>query len=326
MLGTHDTIERRPRDTRTTTGKRIELQPRDLLWFEKLNLHGPLPSSYLHAFSQQLPEGRNETRAIKRLGDLFHEHSTPHGGPYLDRAWQQFETMHARYQDVVSELTPYGVEALRHAGRYHRIYNEPGLYSGPEREWKHRLMTACITASIELASLQDPATRFVHQDELLARAPASTRALAKPLHIPYQHTSFVPDQLFAIEYAGQGQRLIAVEAEKSRKTLATSAFTRKSYTRSFTQWREFIGTGRYRDHFGVAGGMVVLYVFADPALMHSAKDLLLEMTGGSGNTFILFKAMPEFGRYFRVPPPKPDLFTAPWERAGKSEFSIAGAR
>lgn len=305
-----------------TTGKRLYLQDRDIIWFEKLNQHGSLPSSYLHAFTSHLPDCSNETRAIKRLGDLFHEDNTPHGGAYLDRAWQQFETMHARYQDAVSELTPCAEAALREQGRYHTIHNEPGMYNGPEREWKHRLMTACITASIELASLRDTSYRYIHQDELFAEAPASTRALTNPLHIPHQQTFFAPDQLFAIEYAGYGRRLVAVEAEKTRKTLETSNFKRKSYIRSFMQWREFIGSGRCRDYFGITGGMVVLYVFPDDALMKSAMDLLLEMTEGKGNTFILFKAMPELGRYFRVPKPKLDLLTAPWARAGRPQFSI----
>jgi hypothetical protein len=313
MLGHHDIMQRRPRDTRVSTGKRIQPQDRDLIWFEQINRHGPLPSSYLHAFTEHLPECTNQTRAIKRMGDLFHEDNTPHGGAYLDRAWQQFETMNARYQEAVSELTPHSGEALRERGRYRTIYNEAGMYSGPEREWKHRLMTG----------QRDRACRFVHQDELFAEAPVSTRALPNPLHIPHEHSFFAPDQLFAIEYARHGKRLMGVEAERTRKTLETSNFKRKSYIRSFLQWREFIGSGRYRDYFGVTGGMVVLYVFPDAALMKSAMDLLLEMTEGKGNTFILFKAIPEFGRYFRVPKPKLDLFTAPWARAGRPEFQIS---
>jgi hypothetical protein len=131
-----------------------------------------------------------------------------------------------------------------------------------------------------------------------------------------------PDQLFADESAGRGKRVVAIEAEKTRKTLETSNFKRKSYVRSFAQWREFIGSGRYRDYFGVNGGMVVLYVFPDCGLMQSAIDLLLEMTHGKGNTFILFKAIPEFGRYFRVPKPKLDLFLFPWLRAGRPEINL----
>lgn len=322
MFGTHDAMQRRPRDRRVSTGKRIALQERDLIWFEKLNLHGPLPSSYLHAFTAQRPGCKDETRAIKRMGDLFHERGTAHQGPYLDRAPQQFETMHARYQDIVSELTPHSIAALREAGRHRTVHTEAGRYAGPEREWKHRLMTACITASIELASTRKPGCRFVHQDELLASTPPATRALPDPLRLPHRHTYFMPDQLFGIEYAGLGRRLVAVEAEKSRKTLETSDFARKSYQRSFLQWREFVGSGQYRTHFGTDAGMVVLYVFSDHALMQSAMRLLHAMTGGRGNTFILFKALPEFGCNLRVPQPQLDLFAAPWQRAGRDPFAI----
>ena len=122
--------------------------------------------------------------------------------------------------------------------------------------------------------------------------------------------------------AGVGRRLFAVEAEKSRKTLETSDVARKSYQRSFMQWREFIGSGQYRAHFGTDAGMVVLYVFSDQALMQSAMRLLQAMTEGRGNTFILFKACPEFSRNLRVPQPLLDLFSAPWQRAGRDPFAI----
>jgi len=80
---THDKIGRRRRDRRQSTGKRISAQERDLLWFQKLQEHGPLSSSYLHAFSNHLR--RNEKRASYRLTDLLHEDQTAHKGAYLDR-------------------------------------------------------------------------------------------------------------------------------------------------------------------------------------------------------------------------------------------------
>lgn len=98
-MDTHDTLGRRHREHPVSTGKRVTPQPRDLLWFQKLHEHGPLSSTYLHAFSQHL--ARNEKRARDRLTDLFNESNAPHGGAYLARPWQQFQTLDARYQNLV---------------------------------------------------------------------------------------------------------------------------------------------------------------------------------------------------------------------------------
>ena len=96
-----------------STGKRITPQPADLLWFRKLLEHGPLPSSYLLAYTRHLR--RSDKRATERLTDLFNEAETRHGGPYLDRPPQQFHTIDSRYNRLVYDLAPAAVTALRAA-------------------------------------------------------------------------------------------------------------------------------------------------------------------------------------------------------------------
>ena len=86
-----DRLGRRSRLIRQSSGNRVTLKGRDVLWFSKLHEHGPLPTTYLTAFSDQ----RSEKRAVERLGVLFHEEETPHGGAYLDRPRQQFATVDA---------------------------------------------------------------------------------------------------------------------------------------------------------------------------------------------------------------------------------------
>ena len=83
-----DTLGRRSRVTAQPTGKRVSPTNRDLLWFRTLAEHGPLPTSFLLAFSQG--SHASDKRARERLCDLFHENSTPDGGPYLIRPPQQF--------------------------------------------------------------------------------------------------------------------------------------------------------------------------------------------------------------------------------------------
>jgi hypothetical protein len=100
---THDRLRRRYRSRPVSTGKRIRPSERDILLFEKLHRHGPLSTRYLVAYSQLLR--KSATRAKDRLTGLFNEDDTPHNGTYLDRPWQQFETLDARQNDLVYDLT-----------------------------------------------------------------------------------------------------------------------------------------------------------------------------------------------------------------------------
>ena len=85
-----------------------------MLTFEVLHRHGPLPSTFIHQFTKHVR--RSEGRTKERLGHLYHEDNTPHGGPYLDRPWQQWQTMNPRYQPAMSEVTPYAEQVLKERG------------------------------------------------------------------------------------------------------------------------------------------------------------------------------------------------------------------
>jgi hypothetical protein len=98
-----DTLGRRSRLIAQSTGKRVTPKERDLLWFQKLREHGPLPSSFLLDYAKN--SHRSEKRAKERLTDLFNEDNTPHGGPYLSRPPQQFRTIDSRYNQLVYDLT-----------------------------------------------------------------------------------------------------------------------------------------------------------------------------------------------------------------------------
>ncbi|MGE0254350.1 MAG: hypothetical protein AB7N54_08600 [Alphaproteobacteria bacterium] len=52
---THDATGRRLRERRVPTGKVKRPTARDLIWLDKLQRHGPLPSSYLHAYGTSRP-------------------------------------------------------------------------------------------------------------------------------------------------------------------------------------------------------------------------------------------------------------------------------
>lgn len=294
-------------------------QERDLLWFQKLREHGPLSSTYLHAFSKHLR--RSEKRARDRLTDLFHETNTPNKGAYLDRPWQQFQTYDARYQDLVADLTPAAEQALKDAG----LWNEYGhSHSGP---WVHKHMVACITASIELATLEDPNLTYIPGSTILERAQASLRYTV-PFNNPKtgktEKIDLIPDALFGLEYSNGGKksyRFFLVEADRASEPSRATKFNRKSHLRNILQYREYVGGGLYKEHLKLTAGLLVLNVTTSEQTMRKMIGLTGEVSP-RGNTYMLFQVAGEFGRFFKPPKPISDFATQSWHRAGYEAFRI----
>ena len=290
----HDTLGRRPRDKRVSTGQRVTPQPRDLLWFEKIAQHGPLSSSHLHEFSKHLNPSPQKARY--RARDLYHESNTVHGGAYLSRPTQQFGTMDARYQELVYDLTPSSEKALAELGI------KPLSHAG----WfVHQFMTAHITASIDLAS------NFIPQHEITNQ----------PLSVPIGDKKLTPDAMFGIRY-GDSRRIFLLEADRATEVTRSKNKRGKTKLENFKQYRKLIGQGLYKEHYGIKSGLMLLYVTVSETHMNNLINLIMELSNGKGNNYILFKTIPHFTRYFKPPKPQPELFTGPWKRAGHSDFYI----
>ena len=294
-MSSHDTIGRRPRDKRVSTGKRVTPRPRDLLWFEKLAQHGSLSSSHLHEFSKHLNPNPRDARY--RARDLYHEDNTLHGGAYLSRPHQQFGTMDARYQELVYDLTPSSEKALADIGI------TPVSHAG----WfVHQFMTAHITASIDLAT-----DGFIPLHEITDQ----------PLSVPIGEKTLTPDAMFGIKY-GDNRRVFLLEADRGTEVIRSNSKNRKTKLQNFKQYRKLIGQELYKKHYSINSGLMLLYVTVSETHMNNLIDLLMELSNGKGNNYILFKTIPHFTRYFKPPKPQLDLFTEPWMRAGHSDFWI----
>lgn len=315
----HDSLHRRRRDRRQSTGKHITPQPRDLIWFQKLHEHGPLSSTYLHAFSQHI--ARSEKRARDRLTDLFNETQTQYGGAYLDRPVQQFRTLDARYQPLVYELAPAGEKALRENGSRSKYANS---HTGP---WQHKFMVAAITASIEIATLDDPTVNFIPQRAILERTGEHLR-YAVPFVDPSTdrevRSDLVPDALFGLEYLDgdrRSYRFFLLEADRGTEPTRASKFNRKSHLRNFLQYREYVGRGLYKEHLKLTAGMMVLNVTNSERTMAAMLKLLGEIAP-RGNSYQLFQAIEEFAGYFKPPKVLRQLIDSPWSRANHLTLTI----
>ncbi|MCB0055399.1 MAG: replication-relaxation family protein [Caldilineaceae bacterium] len=310
-----DSIGRRYRTQPTSTGKRVTPTDRDLLLFEKIHRHGPLSTPYLVAYSQALR--RSTKRAKERLTDLFNEDNTPHNGPYLTRPFQQFETLDARQNDLVYDLSPQAITLLKEQS----VWSE--LAPNPSGSWKHTFMTACITASVELATLQTRHVRYIFQDEILAR---SGSRLHFPVTIAGITKSLIPDALFGLEYTDTDgkkyYRFFFVEADRSTEPNQANTLERKSYARTLMQYREFVGKGLYKEALGLTAGVLVLNVTTSKLRERNLLRLTEEEFKSGGSNYLLFQSAPAFGRYFKPPHILTDLFEKPWQRAGREPFAI----
>ena len=315
-----DTLGRRTRLFPTSTGKSITLQPADLLWFQKLYEHGPLPSSYLLQFSEHLRVSRK--RATERLTDLFNEATTNHGGPYLIRPPQQFRTIDSRYNQLVYDLGKPALKALQEAGDLPRVQ---AASSGP---WVHRFMVACVTASIELAALARDDVSYIAGHRVLARAKAELRhpvSIIDPQARDSVTKDLIPDALFGLEYhttEGSRFRFFVVECDRATEPATTRRFNRKSWLRSLRQYEEYVGRSRYKDHLKLTAPLLVLNVITDENRLRQLLSVTEKEAPASGNAYHLFQTIEGFGPIFRPPLPMPGLLEHPWVRAGREPFRI----
>jgi hypothetical protein len=228
--------KRRARYHRQPTGKRVTPDEREIIWFQKLWEHGPLPQKYLYAYTRHLTPSPGVVK--NRLGDLYHEDNTPHGGAYLERPTQQNSVI-TKYQDAVYEDDAAAELLLKERGLIPRT-----SFPSKKTNYHHRFMAACITSSIELAC-RDAGLTFTPSEELLKRAP--TGELKVPLTIAHgghiSHTPLIPDAYFGIRYGDRGARTFVLESDRENEPIVRNNLDQTSYLRKILQYRQLIETG-----------------------------------------------------------------------------------
>jgi len=314
-----DCLGRRSRMRPQSTSKRISLQPRDLLWLDWLHRHGPLASSFLLEAAKG--HGTSSKRAIERLGDLFHEDNTAHGGAYLARPKQQFATIDSRYQQLVYVVAPAGERALKERGLWRPKHK---ANTGP---WLHSFMVSSITASIRLAADACEDLSYIPQGDILERAdtdlsysvtytdPTSKKQVTKHLQ---------PDALFGLEYKtpdGPRYRFFIVEADRGTEPLTSMNRNRKSILRSFMQYEAYVRGGLYKQHLKLTSPLLVLNVFSDEARMRKTMELI-GTHSTDGAPYMLFQWWEAFGVVFKVQQPHSLLDTMTWLQPSNKALAI----
>ncbi len=317
---------------RRPTEKNIEITERDIEIFRLLGRYRYLRSTHLFA----LTGGKSKKRFVERLGHLYHE------GGYLNRPAQQWQAINARYMPAVYELGDAGRRVLEHHGARHdgTAFRSPHGRPSVARQYHHELMICDIISSIEIGVRADPNLRFISWREILAspKMPEATRNSAHPFAVPVlvsyacprtKNTyrcdkPLIPDALFGIEYAKNGQkgyRFFALEADRNTEPAFRGDLQQTSYLRKILQYREIVARSIYKTRWGLPN-LLVLNVTTNDRHMQNLMRLVEEVTGGTGSTCLLFKTMPSLASLEQAPLPTSHMLAAPWQRVAYEQLYL----
>jgi hypothetical protein len=188
-------------------------------------------------------------------------------------------------------------------------------------------MTACITASIELACIARGTITYIPQSRILARADATLRhpvTITDPATKRQMTKDLIPDALFGLQYhtpKGDRFRFFAVEADRATEPTTSANWNRKSLQRNLLQYDAYVAGVLYRQHLKLTAPLLVLNVLSDQRRMERMVDYVAK-SYPMGNSFMLFQAWEDFGGAFRPPRPQSSLLTGDWGRGGLPSFSI----
>ncbi|NSY37529.1 replication-relaxation family protein [Leisingera sp. ANG59] len=266
---------------------------RELRWFKHIERHGPQSSVSLHELTRDTH--RCKDTSLRQLQKL-------RAAGFLRLPPQQRATERAEFNPYIYDLTRKAEVHLADLG-----IAEPTMR--PTGHWWHGYNVACATSTIDMASARQ-GIRYIPAHEILA-------IKNTPLAIPVGQSKLIPDQLFALNYGGT-YRAFALEADRGTEPI-TSAFARKSYSRSITQYAEAIDRGLHKTHYGLRANLLALWVFNS----HSNEQRFLELLTRCSDVVqrtVLTKSvdLQALGHH-----PDTSLFAADWRRAAGGPCSIA---
>jgi hypothetical protein len=277
--------------------------------------------------------GDSQVRFKERLGHLYHE------GRYISRPEQQWQFANCRCMPLVYELDIRGEQVLRDHGL--PVHGSPLLKKGRmgvSRQFAHQLMICECLASIELGVRQQPSLRFISWQEILAKAPERTCSKDNPFAIPITisyprpgsgvthsaEVKAIPDGLFGLEYARDGQKLyrfFALEADRNTMPVKRASLERTSCLRKVLAYRQIVTQDIHRSHLGLPN-LLVLTVTTNEQHMRNIMALVKELATEAKSTLFLFKTMSSLGDFQKAPAPTPHILTEPWQRVGAEPLSI----
>lgn len=281
--------------------KRLVLTEPDYLLFDVIDRHGPLPSHYLYEFTKHFRHDR--THLQNRLTEFYNGDA---GGPYLVRPTQQFASYRARYQHVVYDL----------AARARRVLSErdPITFRARTDSFLHRLMCACVSASIELAA-REHGLRYIDTSEILARPGCVVAKSPRPLQLPLAsegQAGLEPDILFGLEYPGIGFRFFAVEIDRQTESIERRNLRQSAFARKLEAYVAALQHKTYRAWWSVPN-LQVLIVTTNATHGRNILTFVGDRIAPAFHEKFALATAQSFGADWSVPStPQSNLLTEPW--------------
>jgi hypothetical protein len=265
--------------------ERIAISPSDIKVFNALHTHGPLPSHYLVEFA-----GTHKTNALDHFTELYH--GTKDGVYFLDKP-PEYRTFNNRYESDVYDLDGKGFECIKLS---------PYIQRGDHAD--HRLMTACVMASIELACIKQGHT-FMSRHQILDDDRATHKQLSLPL-TGLNRKELEPDELFGVRY-GDKVRFFAVEidrgGEQKKQTDRSRESQRKTYEGMVAAYAEVFDRRTYHDCWGIPN-LRVLFAATDTIDANTVRKFAEAENVASR---FHFKVYENFASPWRMPPVYTDM-------------------
>jgi hypothetical protein len=290
------------------------LQPLDLKCFELLARFRYLRTPFFPALI-----GGNPKHRQRRLSLLARQPNR-----YLNRPETQRRVFNANYRDQIFELGKRGEAVLKSRG-----VKLPAERLGDERLFEHSMMVNDVMASLAIGI--QPA-RIVWWDELCSHPKFPAHA-PRRLHVKIRHQfehgalhhaefDYQNDSngIFAIDAPGQPYRFFSLEAEHTNR-VATSNLNQTSFLKKFLAIQSIMENGLYKKAWGIPN-LLHLVVVPSQARINTMKALIMRLTNNKGASYVLFREIPVMSDINRVCKPMPELYTAPWQRAGHSDLCL----
>jgi hypothetical protein len=285
-----ETPERKPRFKRVAV-ENIEITERDVEIVRQVAKHRFLRSTHITA----LVPGSAQT-TIRRLQLLYHHQ-------ILDRPREQIDY----YNPIGSKAIVYGL-----GNKGADLLAERMEYLRGKINWaaknksvgpiflEHTLLTADFMVALEVACREHGRVRLIDAQEILAKAPESTRKRPNPTGLSVtvddldqrRHTlGVIPDQMFGLQYLdkpeGRNIGYFFLEADRATMPVMRSNLRQTSFYRKLVTYYATWETGLHTKLFNFKN-FRVLTVTSSPARVANLIEANKTFAKGTGSRIFLF--------------------------------------
>lgn len=286
-----ETPARKPRFKRVAVDK-IEITDRDIEIIRQVAKHRFLRSSHIVALV-----GGSSQKTVRRLQLLYHHQM-------LDRPREQIEY----YQTLGSKPMVYGL-----GNKGADLLAERMEYTRGKINWaaknkkigpiflEHTLLTADFMVALEVACRENGRIRLIDTEEILAKAPESTRKRLNPLgwnvivnDVDQRRYTLgvIPDKIFGLQYLdkpeGKNIGYFFLEADRATMPVMRASLRQTSFYRKLLAYYATWETGLLAKIFNFEKSFRVLTVTSSSARVTNLIEANKALVKGVGSRIFLF--------------------------------------